>query len=149
MSKKRKSKFHLRPSSSVVRSSQGPQQGTTADLDRPGVAAWVSSDPTAAPPLAPARSEGWVDSAAGLADKVLHGQRPINLPFLASGVVLAWLAGAIWLYIQDNSAGRLVDWPAIGWFLKKVAALTALVAVAAAALFGIVKYQNRVFRGDK
>ncbi len=102
---------------------------------------------TIAPPLdRSGRAEGFVNTSAALADKLLHSARPINVPLLLAGVVVLWLVGVLWLYLQDNGANRLGDWPAIRWFLKKAAVLTGVGAVAVLAILGIVKFHNRSTR---
>lgn len=82
----------------------------------------IQRDSTSAPAIGEEDSQNYVESFAGLADKYLFSKKtiPFTILLLICGV------GSTLIFVQDNSAGTLLDFKAVFWTLTKCIILCAL-----------------------
>lgn len=84
-----------------------------AALQQPSSAAWLSPDSTSAPDIRaePEAPEPLAETTWALLDKYLFAKKV--LPF----TLLIGFIG--WIIIQDNKAGKLINWDGIWWMIQK------------------------------
>lgn len=115
--------------------------GTSQELT---TGSWIVGDATNAPEIGePEPAEGYASTTPELVDKILHGRRPLGLPIVISILVLAWFGFLSWLFLQDNSGGKLDSVAGLKVFGIKAGAYTALAIVVGIAIVGIGSWHNK------
>jgi hypothetical protein len=105
--------------------------GPEASLDSTAVT-WMGPDTTTAPAIGEPASD--LPSGAGgiqLLERFLGGRVSLHARAVLLVLTIAWFAFISWLFVQDNSAGRLNDAGGITWFWMKARVYTAFYVVVA------------------
>lgn len=116
-----------------------PDATVSSRLTRFDRAPWMErAGATSLDPL-PEDGDAYAKGTHQLFDKFIQGRLPVDRQSFLAIVVIACFGFVAWLFVQDNSASRLTNLGAIGWFWIKALQILLMAGLALALLWRLFR----------
>ena len=104
---------------------------------------WTDKESTNAPQVGEEEPESkYASGYPELLEKLLHDKIPLRGKTVSFLIIIAWFGFISWLFIQDNSAGKLADLKGLKWFSIKALFYSALY-ILASIVIGLISWITR------